>query len=47
MHVTLADLGLDHLWVVYPGQQAYPLHERITALPVAGLEGLAKKKRLG
>ena len=34
MRTALADLGLEHLWVIYPGEARYPLAERITALPV-------------
>lgn len=34
MHTTQKDLKLDHLWVVYPGSQRYPLAERMTALPL-------------
>ena len=35
MHIVIDDLGLRHLWVVYPGNVSYPLTERITALPLA------------
>ena len=34
MHIALQDLGLHHLWVVYPGRQQYELHEKITAIPL-------------
>ncbi len=34
MHVVIDDLGLEHLWVVYPGDREYPLTGRITALPL-------------
>lgn len=37
MHIALDDLGLAHLWVVYPGKLRYPLGERITALPLREL----------
>ncbi len=40
MHVVVRDLGLDHLWVVYPGDLEYPLTDRITALPLAGVADL-------
>lgn len=33
MRIALADLNLNHLWVVYPGETRYALHERVTALP--------------
>lgn len=32
MHIALADLNLEHLWVVYPGSRSYPMHEKISAL---------------
>ena len=35
MHVALADLKLDRLLVVYPGTRSYPLHGKVTALPLA------------
>ena len=34
MHIVMQDLGLAHLWVVYPGDLRYPLAENITALPL-------------
>ena len=40
MQVALHDLALEHLWVVYPGQQEYALDERITALPLDALPNL-------
>ena len=35
MHIAVEDLGLEHLWVVYPGSLRYPITDRITALPLA------------
>ncbi|HEX7668588.1 MAG TPA: DUF4143 domain-containing protein [Polyangiaceae bacterium] len=37
MHVALEDLGLEKLWVVYPGERAYSLHPRVEALPLSML----------
>ena len=34
MHIVAKDLGLRHLWVVYPGDRAYALAENISALPL-------------
>jgi len=34
MHVVIEDLGLAHLWILYPGNQEYPLTDTITALPL-------------
>ena len=30
MHIAIEDLRLEHLWVVYPGDQKYALDDRIT-----------------
>lgn len=35
MRVAVADLQLQHLWIVYPGNETYSLDERITVLPVS------------
>lgn len=35
MHSALADLRLDRLYVVYPGEDRFPLHPRIEALGLA------------
>jgi hypothetical protein len=40
MRIALDDLGLNHLWVVYPGQAAYPLDGRIGALPLRDIGGI-------
>lgn len=34
MHIALQDLGLERIWVVYPGTDRYPMHDRIEALPL-------------
>ncbi len=47
MRVALADLALEHLWVVYPGHEAYPLDERISVLPVANIPELARSLGVG
>jgi hypothetical protein len=43
MHSALTDLNLAHLWVVYPGAHNYPVHEKITVLPLAEAGNLAAK----
>ncbi len=45
MHIAMKDLALEHLWVVYPGQQAYALDERISVTPLDAIPQLAKKLR--
>jgi len=37
MHVSLSDLNLAHLWVVYPGKEEYKLTPKITATNLLGL----------
>ena len=44
MRVALADLRLDHLWVIYPGEEPYELDERISVLPMADVPSLADEK---
>ena len=38
MHVALADLGLKHLFVVYPGPVRYTIAKRVEAIPLATLD---------
>ena len=40
MRVALEDLELEHLFVVYPGDEAYPLDDRISVLPVTDIPAL-------
>ncbi|HTZ18246.1 MAG TPA: ATP-binding protein [Dissulfurispiraceae bacterium] len=43
MHIALETLGLEHLWLIYPGEHIYPAHEKITALPVHKIQELSIK----
>lgn len=43
MHSALADLSLDHLWVIFPGATHYPVHEKITMLPLAEISRLPEE----
>ncbi len=38
MHIALEDLGLERLWVLYPGLERYPLEKRVEALPLRQIE---------
>ncbi len=40
MHIALADLRLDHLYVVHPGTEDYPLADRVTAASLAAMRGI-------
>ncbi len=42
MHIAIEDLGLEHLWVIYPGDQKYALDNKITVLPLEEIPQLAK-----
>ncbi|MGD8336526.1 MAG: DUF4143 domain-containing protein [Desulfobacterales bacterium] len=43
-NIAIEDLGLEHLWVVYPGDQTYGLDDKITVIP---LEEIAKLAQTG
>ncbi len=42
MHIALSDLGLAHLWIIYPGLQTYELSDKITVMPLEEVEQLAQ-----
>lgn len=43
MHIATSDLGLDRLFVIYPGKTAFPLGDKTEAVPVVDLpERLAR-----
>ena len=41
MHIAMTDLKLDHIYVIYPGEIAFALSDRITAY---GLETYLNEK---
>ena len=45
MHIATEDLGLEHLWIIYPGDRKYALDEKITVLPLADIRLLTDLKR--
>ena len=45
MHVAIEDLGLGHLWVIYPGDLEYPLTDTITALPLKNIHDIALRAK--
>jgi hypothetical protein len=47
MSVAIQDLNLEHLWVLYPGNQDYFLEEKISVTPVSSLPILTEKIREG
>jgi len=40
MRIALDDLGLAHLWVLYPGSEAYAVDKRITVWPLCRVSDL-------
>ncbi len=46
MHIALQDLNLEHLWVIYPGEQSYPVDAQITVCPIQDLDFIAQQLRL-
>ena len=47
MRIALEDLGLAHLWVIYPGAERYQLDEKITAIPARDIPSLAQEISVG
>ncbi len=45
MRVALDDLKLEHLWVVHPGSDRYPIDSRITALPADRLREFMREMK--
>lgn len=45
MRIALQDLGLDHLWVIYPGKHRYSPEDRITMVPLE--KAMALRRELG
>jgi len=41
MHSALHDLNLKRLWVVYPGQHQYEVHDKISVLPLSEIRKLS------
>lgn len=45
MHVAIHDLSLEHLWVIYLGDQEYALADKISVIPVDAVARLAATLR--
>ena len=45
MHVAVQDLSLEHLWVVYPGDQEYALADKISVVPLADIPRVSQTLR--
>ncbi|MEI6345166.1 MAG: ATP-binding protein [Verrucomicrobiota bacterium] len=40
MHSAIESLGLEHLWILYPGERRFPITDRITALPLRQINNI-------
>jgi len=45
LHIALHDLQLERAWIVYPGSEYYPVHEKVTALPLVRVPEELRKLR--
>lgn len=45
MRAAIEDLSLEHLWVIYPGHQEYPLHDKISVIPISAVPQIAEALR--
>lgn len=46
MRVALADLRLDHLWIVHPGERSADLADRISTVALGDLDALLRRSML-
>lgn len=49
MHSAINDLDLEHLWVIYPGEHSFPIHEKISVVPLdkEGIKVIRQRLRMG
>jgi hypothetical protein len=45
MRIALDTLHLDHLWIIYPGRQQYPAHDKISVQPLRDLDAIRDQLR--
>jgi len=43
MRIASSELSLEHLWIIYPGNEIYPVMKNISALPLKNLETIREK----
>jgi hypothetical protein len=43
MRIALDDLKLDRLWIIYPGENQYPVDKKIAVWPLQQITDLAEK----
>jgi len=40
MRIAINDLNLEHLWIVYPGTDAYPVEKKISVCPISNIAAI-------
>jgi hypothetical protein len=45
MNQAIESLNLSHLWIIHPGEHAYPLSKQISAWPIKEILSLPKQLR--
>jgi predicted AAA+ superfamily ATPase len=43
MRIAVDDLKLDHLWIIYPGQDSYPVDDKISVRSVSDIRNLTQE----
>jgi uncharacterized protein len=43
MRTAVSELFLQHLWIVYPGNEIYPVAQNITVVPLKNLEAIQEQ----
>jgi uncharacterized protein len=43
MQTAIETLSLNHLWIIYPGDKMFPVHEKITLFPARNLPDLGNQ----
>jgi hypothetical protein len=43
MRIASSELSIEHLWIIYPGNETYPVMKNITALPLKNLETIREQ----
>jgi predicted AAA+ superfamily ATPase len=41
MHIAIEDLGLERLWIIYPGRHKYDIDENIAVIPIDDIPSLS------
>jgi hypothetical protein len=40
MRNAIDDLALDHLWILYPGNNSWQADKKVTVLPLSNIKGI-------